>query len=278
MARTELEKKTKRQGKKRKHEVAENAEHAASDDEVANKSLILAPQVDQQEALTDKPAKRRQKGAEDSASKKRSKKNQAEEQVATSGSEESLPQKPHKRKQVQEANGNKKLKRSKKLESNSEEDDDEEDSQPTAAQLKEAARPENANAVVTVRQKKKQKHQQRLEAQKSQNSNKEAKVNKEYLLKWKESRQEWKFNKLRQISIQQTAFDEEKLDEELWPTALEYLASSQGAARSKISQLAEEVIQKLDKEGEKLEDEAERQKLIESTRYQRARDLLQSFD
>jgi len=207
--------------------------------------------------------------------KKRNKKNAVEEQVATSGVEEDAPQKPLKRKQAQEANKSQKQKRSKQ-DTNS--DDDEEDSQPTEEQLKEAARPENANAVVTVRQKKKQKHQQRLEAQKNQNSNKEAKINKEYLIKWKESRQEWKFNKLRQISIQQTAFDEEKLDAELWPTALEYLASSQGAARSKISQLAEEVIQKLDKEGEKLEDEAERQKLIESTRYQRARDLLQSFD
>lgn len=227
--------------------------------------------------FTDKPAKRRHKESEVSATKKQSRKNQAEEQVATSGSDESLPQKPQKRKQVQDANETKKLKRSKTQENNSDEDDDV-DSQPTAAQLKEAARPENAYAVVTVRQKKKQKHQQRLEAQKSQSSNKDAKVNKEYLLKWKESRQDWKFNKLRQISIQQTAFDVEKLDDELWPTALEYLASSQGAARSKISQLAEEVIQKLDKEGEKLEDEAERRKLIESTQYRRARDLLQSFD
>ncbi|XP_033161734.1 uncharacterized protein C7orf50 homolog [Drosophila mauritiana] len=277
MARTELEKKAKRQGKKRKHEVAENPEHAASDDEVADKSLILAPQADQQEAAIDKPAKRRQKEAEVSVTKKRLRKNQAEELVATSGSDESLPQKTQKRKQVQDANETKKQKRSKTQECNSEDDDDA-DSQPTTAQLKEAARPENAYAVVTVRQKKKQKHQQRLEAQKSQSSNKDAKVNKEYLLKWKESRQDWKFNKLRQISIQQTAFDVEKLDEELWPTALEYLASSQGAARSKISQLAEEVILKLDKEGEKLEDEAERRKLIESTQYQRARDLLQSFD
>ncbi|XP_016990907.1 uncharacterized protein C7orf50 homolog [Drosophila rhopaloa] len=275
MARTEMEKKAKRQGKKRKHEAVKNIENSASDDEVANKSLILEPQVEQQAAVTDKPPKRRQKGEEALATKKRSKKLATEVQVATNGHEESNSEKPLKRKQVQEANKPVKEKRSKK-ENNS--DDDEEDSQPTKAQLEEAARPENTNAVVTVRQKKKQKHQQRLESQRNQNTNKEAKINKEYLIKWKESRQEWKFNKLRQISIQQTAFDEEKLDAELWPTALEYLASSQGAARSKISQLAEEVIQKLDKEGEKLEDEAERQKLIESTRYQRARDLLQSFD
>ncbi|XP_017126761.1 uncharacterized protein C7orf50 homolog [Drosophila elegans] len=275
MARTELEKKAKRQGKKRKHEAAANSENAASDDEVANKSLILEPQVEQQAAPTDKPHKRRQKGEEVLATKKRSKKSAAYEQVATNEGEETPLQKPLKRKNLQESRKPIKEKRSKQ-ENNS--DNEEEDSQPTEDQLKEAALPENSNAVVTVRQKKKQKHQQRLEAQKNQNTNKEAKINKEYLLKWKESRQEWKFIKLRQISIQQTAFDEEKLDADLWPTALEYLASSQGAARSKISELAQEVIQKLDKEGEKLEDEAERQKLIESTRYQRARDLLQSFD
>lgn len=197
--------------------------------------------------------------------------------MATNEGEKTPKKKTHKRKQAQDDPSTIQEKRSRQ-ESNSDDDDNEEETQPTEAQLREAARPENANAVVTVRQKKKQKHQQRLEEQRGQSSNKEAKANKEYLVKWKESRDEWKFIKLRQISIQLTAFDEDKLDAELWPTALEYLASSQGAARAKISKLAEEVIQQLDKEGEKLEDEAERQKLIESTRYKRARDLLQSFD
>lgn len=48
MARTEKEKKVKRQGKKRKHEAAVDAAHAGSDDEVAIKSLILEPQGEQQ--------------------------------------------------------------------------------------------------------------------------------------------------------------------------------------------------------------------------------------
>ncbi|KAH8305739.1 hypothetical protein KR059_009048 [Drosophila kikkawai] len=277
MARTELEKKAKRQGKKRKHEAARDAGHASSDDEVAIKSLVLEPQGEQPATDKDKAPKRRQQEEDTQIKKKRSKKSTSEEQVATNGGEKSSKQKSHKRKQAQGETPAILEKRSKQ-QTNSDDDGNEEDTQPTEEQLREAALPENTNAVVTVRQKKKLKHQQRLEAQRGQNSNKEAKANKEYLLKWKESRDEWKFIKLRQISIQQTAFDGDKLDAELWPIALEYLASSQGAARAKISKLAEEVIQQLDKEGEKLEDEAERQKLIESTRYQRARDLLQNFD
>ncbi|XP_020814411.1 uncharacterized protein C7orf50 homolog [Drosophila serrata] len=277
MARTELEKKAKRQGKKRKHEATGDAEHAASDDEVATKSLILEPQGEPSATVNDKATKRRQQEDDIQTNKKHSKKSASEEHVAKNGGEKSPKQKSHKRKQAQ-AETTTVLEKRSKQDTNSDDDDNEEETQPTEAQLREAARPENANAVVTVRQKKKQKHQQRLEAQRSQNSNKEAKINKEYLVKWKESRDEWKFIKLRQISIQQTAFDEDKLESELWPLALEYLASSQGAARAKISKLAEEVIQELDKKGEKLEDETERQKLIESTRYQRARDMLQSFD
>ncbi|XP_022212457.2 uncharacterized protein C7orf50 homolog [Drosophila obscura] len=266
MARSEVETKPKPKGKKRKHEKAAAASNNSSDDEVANKSLIVEP--DEQAA----PTAGKRKLKEDAAlvKQKRIKKSEVD------GEEEEIsPRKAAKRKQREELAAIKE-KRSKATEGDDAEENEE--SLPTDAQLQEASKPENTKAIVTVRQKKKQKHQQRLEAQKDQSSNKEAKRNEEYLLQWKNSRAEWKFVKLRQISIQQTAFDEEKLSGELWDIALEYLASSQGAARAKISKLAEEIIEKLDKEGEKLEDETERQKLIESTRYQRARDLLQSFD
>ncbi|XP_017108550.2 cholesin [Drosophila bipectinata] len=269
MARSEQEKSDKRKGKKRKHEQA-HVSSTGSDDEVATKSLILEPEV----ASTDKPSKRRQDASETPVLKKRSKKS-AEPQEDTTDDRKKASAKALKRKHASGATETAPEKRGKQEPESEGEDGD---NLPTAEQLREAARPENTKAIVTVRQKKKQKHQQRLEAQRAQNSNKESELNKEYLLKWKQSREEWKFTKLRQISIQQTAFDEEKLDADLWPTALEYLASSQGAARAKISKLAEEEIEKLDKQCEKLEDESERQKLIESTLYQRARDLLQSFD
>ncbi|ALC42907.1 CG15877 [Drosophila busckii] len=240
MARTEQDsKKEKRKAKKRKHEVPPVG--SGSDDEtVADKSLIV------------------------------------EERPQQESEAEDLPQpkvKASKRKQL--ADGADIKEKRKKDENNAAEPSDD---LPTADQLKEAAMPENLNAVVTVRQKKKQKHLKRLEAQKDQSADKEAKRNEEYLRKWRDSRQDWKFEKLRQISIQQTAFDEKKLNDDVWTIALEYLAGSKGAGKETMIKLAEDAIQKLDKECEELSEEVERQAVVDSTRYQRARQLLQSFD
>lgn len=190
--------------------------------------------------------------------------------------------KPSKRKQHTEQNVIKE-KRSKPTEEHNEEDDaaaeeDGVDDLPTADLLKEAAKPENSNAIVTVRQKKRKKHLERLEAQKGQSADKDAKRNEEYLRKWRDNREEWKFVKLRQISIQQTAFDEDKLSAEIWPIALEYLAASKGGSKAIICKLAEDVIQELDKKCEELSEDSERRTIVESSRYQRARNLLQSFD
>ncbi|KAL7732620.1 hypothetical protein ACLKA6_013551 [Drosophila palustris] len=248
MARTELEpKKQKRKAKKRKH--------GSSDDEVANKSLIVEQQ---QPVQTDT-----QQAEEEQAPRKAGK--------------------ASKRRQQQEISAIKE-KRSKQTNDSKEEENEvaveEGEDLPTAEQLEEAAKPENSNAVVTVRQKKKQKHLQRLEAQKDQSADKEAKRNEEYLKKWRDNRQDWKFEKLRQISIQQTAFDEQKLSEDIWGIALEYLASSKGAAKAILTKLAEDVIQELDQKCDQLGEDCglERQTIVESTRYQRARNLLQSFD
>ncbi|XP_030570857.1 uncharacterized protein C7orf50 homolog [Drosophila novamexicana] len=243
MARTELEiKKQKRKAKKRKHDT----QPAGSDDEVANKSLIVEEQV-----------------------------------AAEAQAKEQLPRKTKaSKRKIQADQGAIKEKRSKQTDEIKEDaaTDDELDGMPTAEQLEQATKPENSNAIVTVRQKKKQKHLQRLETQKDQSADKEAKRNEEYLRKWRDSRQDWKFEKLRQISIQQTAFDEKKVSADIWPIALEYLAGSKGAAKAMISKLAEDAIQEMDKQCEQLKEEAERQAIVESTRYQRARNLLQSFD
>lgn len=246
MARTELEpKKQKRKAKKRKH--------ASSDDEVANKSVIVEQQPEQTETQVEEEQAPRKAG-------KASKRRQQQEISAI------------KEKRSKQTNESK--------EDASEENnvDGEGEDLPTAEQLEEAAKPENSNAVVTVRQKKKQKHLQRLEAQKDQSADKEAKRNEEYLKKWKDNRQDWKFEKLRQISIQNFAFDEQKLSEDIWPIALEYLASSKGAAKAILTKLAEDVIQELDKKCDQLSEDEERKNIVESSRYQRARNLLQSFD
>ena len=149
---------------------------------------------------------------------------------------------------------------------------------PSLALLAESEKPENQNAILTVRQKKKLKHQERIQSQRSESSGKEMKRNEEYLQKWKHSRNEWKFEKLRQISIQQSVFDEKKLSASVWPLALEYLSGSKGAAKDKITKLAEDVIDKLDKQCTLAESEEARKAIVDSSEYQRARDLLQSFD
>ncbi|XP_054733780.1 uncharacterized protein C7orf50 homolog isoform X1 [Anastrepha obliqua] len=156
---------------------------------------------------------------------------------------------------------------------------EEEMQEPTLEELCESEKPENVIAVVTVRQKKKKRHEQRLQATKEQTISKERYRNEEYLRKWKNARAEWKFEKLRQISIQRTVFEEEKISAEMWPIALEYLSSSKGAAKAQVIKLAEECIDELDKQcAQPNSSEEERKAVIDSSRYQRARDLLQSFD
>lgn len=150
--------------------------------------------------------------------------------------------------------------------------------EPTLEELKESEKPENNLAILTGRQKKKQKHLKLLEAQKGHSAEKEKQRNEEYLSKWKHSRDEWKFEKLRQISIQQTMFEGDKLDVSAWPIALEYLAGSKGAAKDKIVKLANDVIDEIDKLCEQQDSEEEKQTIVNSIKYQRARDLLQIFD
>lgn len=150
--------------------------------------------------------------------------------------------------------------------------------EPTLEELKESEKPENNLAIVTGRQKKKQKREKHLVAQKDQSVEREKQRNEEYLKKWKNSRDEWKFEKLRQISIQQTMFEENKLNAEVWSIALEYLAGSKGAAKDKIVKIANDVIDGIDKLCEDVETEEERKQHFDSVKYQRARDLLQIFD
>ncbi|XP_037934848.1 uncharacterized protein C7orf50 homolog [Teleopsis dalmanni] len=152
---------------------------------------------------------------------------------------------------------------------------DDETYQPTVDELRESKKPENVKAILTVRQKKKQKHLERVKVHKEQSGDKEVRKNEEYLQKWKTSKAEWKFEKLRQISIQQTVFDENKITTHIWPIALEYLSGSKGAARETITKLAEEVIDKLDQECATEISQEEKQLILNSVKYQRARDLLQ---
>uniref|UniRef100_A0A2M4C081 WKF domain-containing protein n=1 Tax=Anopheles marajoara TaxID=58244 RepID=A0A2M4C081_9DIPT len=95
----------------------------------------------------------------------------------------------------------------------------------------------------------------------------------QYLECWSSQREKWKFQKLKQIFIQKHILDENHIDADMWPTALEYLSGTKGASRELLVKNAETVISEIDAAAE--ENESDTQQT--STKYQRARELLQSL-
>lgn len=93
-----------------------------------------------------------------------------------------------------------------------------------------------------------------------------------YLSKWKHARSEWKFEKLKQIWLQQNLFIVDKLPEEFWSTVVEYLNGSKGATRKIILKGALKIIEEEDKtEGENDDEDYQ-------TKLRRARDVIQSLE
>lgn len=85
-----------------------------------------------------------------------------------------------------------------------------------------------------------------------------------YLSKWKHSRTDWKFEKLRQIWLQHNMLDEGKIPQEFWATLMEYLGNSKGKAKEAILKSALKVV----------EDESVDQ---DSIKVFRARDIIQNL-
>lgn len=140
--------------------------------------------------------------------------------------------------------------------------------------MQESEKPENQPDIETVRQKKKERHQKNVVQQKESSTNKEVSKNDDYLTKWKHNNSQWKFEKRRQISIQNCCFDETKMKDKVWEIAVEYLSGSKGAAKSKLCEMAEGIIEKVDEEIQKTNNMS----LVVSASYRRARDSLQSLN
>lgn len=75
---------------------------------------------------------------------------------------------------------------------------------------------------LSKRQKKKQK-----QLEKCHNKDKEIEKSNGYLDKWNTNRDEWKYEKLRQIFIQKHIFDDSVISDEYSEAAIRYLATSQ---------------------------------------------------
>lgn len=78
------------------------------------------------------------------------------------------------------------------------------------------------NLAMSKRKKKQIKHVQVIE----KNRDKEVERVASYLKLWSENREEWKYEKLRQIFIQKNIYDENLIADDLVDLAIEYLSST----------------------------------------------------
>lgn len=92
-----------------------------------------------------------------------------------------------------------------------------------------------------------------------------------YLSQWKHNKGEWKFEKLKQVWLQQNMLSSEKVPEEVWDTLVEYFAGCKGRGREAIIKDALKVIDAEDGENGEGEEEDGGVKL------KRARDIIQNL-
>lgn len=176
-------------------------------------------------------------------------------------------------------------------------EDEETIREPTKTEIEASFKPENVIAVQTVRDKKRGVHNKILEKKKESNESKDLESIKAYLSKWKDDRETWqvpiyfspayssifnvnmelltdyffrKFEKRKQVYIQNHCFESSKIQDEDWSVCLEYLEGSQGKGRESLVARAEKLISELDSVEEKDE--------VAMAKYNRSRDLLQMLN
>ncbi|KAK5643389.1 hypothetical protein RI129_007234 [Pyrocoelia pectoralis] len=81
---------------------------------------------------------------------------------------------------------------------------------------------------------------------KTDNNNRESNLN--YLSKWKHSRNDWKFEKRRQLWLKQNMFDVEKIPDDFWDIFIEYFSNAKGNVRKNILDEALKIIESNDRE------------------------------
>lgn len=95
----------------------------------------------------------------------------------------------------------------------------------------------------SIRTKKRKKHAQLLADKKMKAELALQQKCLNYLSLWKHNRNEWKFEKLRQVWLQQNMFDPSKIPDEFWEDLVQYFSNSKGKARNMISRDALKLIQ-----------------------------------
>lgn len=186
---------------------------------------------------------------------------------------DSKPKKKKKRKQKIEEEGTKAKKQ--KADDTTETQDEETDE---PHQENESA--ENLNTVKpevkpedSIRAKKRRKHAALMQEKKLKAELALQQKCLNYLSQWKHNKSEWKFEKLKQVWLQQNMLSAEKVPEEMWDTLVEYFAGCKGKARETIIKDALKVIEADDDEKNQQEEEAE----DDGVKLKRARDIIQNL-
>lgn len=217
--------------------------HGLQEEKVPENDFYRAAQNGQPKKGSTKKSKKQKKNhemTEDDAKPKKKRKKQAEieESINVEAEEGTNPKKKKKRTQQDEPSGNN--------EASSE-------SSVLAPKKK-----------LSIRAQKRLKHEKLKEEKHIQTELSLQQKSLNYLSKWKHSRSEWKFEKLRQIWLQHNMLDEEKISQEFWATLMEYLGNSKGKAKEAVLKSALKVV----------EDESADQ---DSVKVLRARDIIQNL-
>jgi len=122
----------------------------------------------------------------------------------------------------------------------------------------------------SVRARKRKKHLKLMEERKLNSDLQLQQKGLNYLSKWKHSKSEWKFEKLKQVWIQQSLLDSSKIPNEFWATALEYFSGTKGSSRQSA---LDEAIKVIEAEGENSEEQSEEYRV----KLSRARDIVQNL-
>ncbi|XP_050297170.1 uncharacterized protein C7orf50 homolog [Anthonomus grandis grandis] len=160
---------------------------------------------------------------------------------------------------------------------------------PTEEEIPTAPTIENVNTTTIHKQpakesnrsQKKKKYMQLLEQKKLKYELEMQQKSLNYLSKWKHSRSEWKFEKLRQVWLQQNLFDPSKIPGEFWGTTVEYFSGAKGNSKQVVLDKAIEIIeQDKSEKGENMLSDTVEEVIDEQhkLKVQRARDIVQNLE
>lgn len=124
----------------------------------------------------------------------------------------------------------------------------------------------------SIRSQKRKKHTKLLEDKKIKVELELQQKALNYISLWKHNRLEWKFEKLRQVWLQQNLFDASKIPSDFWDTTVQYFSGAKGQSRQTV---LDQAIKYIEDEEKSLEKSADEDYQI---RVKRARDIVQNLE